>query len=245
MKNKKNLIYVLVFVLAFAFLSVPTSYASSSANIKSKKSSVLIEKSTATLELKVNYPIIGQAAIDKDIKSYITKTISDFGPGEKLNAGKNGLYIDYQLSKYKSDYLSVRFYIYTFTGGAHGAQNVVFKNYNLKTGKIISYADIFNDSYNYLEAFWRNAEPQIIFALKKDGWGNDEQAKSWIREGCRPNADNYANFYLTDAGLVIYFGQYQVAPYAAGTFETPIKWNKFGTNLKAPFVSSNLISPKK
>jgi len=59
----------------------------------------------------------------------------------------------------------------------------------------------------------------------------------WVREGAGPNAGNYRNFYLTDKGLVIYFGQYQVAPYAAGTVEVPIKYEKLSDGYSDYFKS--------
>lgn len=38
----------------------------------------------------------------------------------------------------------------------------------------------------------------------------------WLASGTEPTADNYATWAITPGGLEITFGQYQVAPYAAG-----------------------------
>ena len=199
--------------------------------VKTKK----IVQSTATLDLNVEYPQIGQVKIDKNLTDFIGQTIKDFGPGEKSNHWKSSLWIRYKVSQYKDKTISVRFYIYQFTGGAHGSEIPNFRTYSLETGQRLSYNDIFKSDYQYLTTFWRNAEPQAIAAYKTKGLSMDNDELAWIREGSAPKFDNYRNFYLDNQGLVIYFSQYQAAPYAFGTLEIPIKYNKFSEGLSAFF----------
>ncbi len=198
-----------------------------SLNVKTKK----IVKSTATLDLNVEYPQIGQAKIDKNLTDFIGQTIKDFGPGENSAHWKSSLWIRYKISQYEDKTVSVRFYIYQFTGGAHGSEIPNFRTYSLETGQRLSYNDIFKSDYQYLTTFWRNAEPQAIAAYKAKGLPMDNSELAWIREGSAPKFDNYRNFYLDNQGVVIYFSQYQAAPYAFGTLEIPIKYNKFSEGL--------------
>lgn len=196
-------------------------------DVKTKK----IIKSTETLDLNVEYPQIGQAEIDKNLSGFIGQTIKDFGPGEKSEHWKSNLWIRYKISQYQDKTVSVRFYIYQFTGGAHGSEIPNFRTYSLKTGQRLFYSDIFKSDYQYLTTLWRNVEPQVITAYKNRELTMDKDELSWIREGSAPKFDNYRNFYLDNRGLVIYFSQYQAAPYAFGTLEVPVKYDKFGNGL--------------
>lgn len=235
--------YFLIFIaVAFALLvAVPVFAASDTQPILIvspnqpvlKPKAVKITKKTPALDLNVEYPQFGIEAIDKNIRDFIGVTIKEFGPGVKSEHWSEALYINYKVSQYKDKTVSVRFYIYSFTGGAHGSETPNFRTYDLKTGKRLYYSDVFKSDYQYLTALWRNAEPQVIAAYKAKGLTMDKYEMDWIREGARPNADNYRNFYLDNRGVVIYFGQYQAAPYAYGTLEVPIKYSKFGDGLSS------------
>lgn len=194
-----------------------------------------IIKKTATLDLNVEYPEIGQAAIDKNLASFIGQTIKDFGPGEKSEHWQDTLYIRYKISNYQDKTVSVRFYIYQFTGGAHGSEIANFRTYSLATGQRLTYDNIFKPGYEYLTTLWRNAEPQVIAAYKSKGVVMDADEIKWVREGSAPKFDNYRNFYLDNNGLVIYFSQYQAAYYAAGTLEVPIKYAKLSAGFSDYF----------
>lgn len=199
--------------------------------IKTKK----IVKKTSTLDLNVEYPQIGQAAIDNNLASFIGQTVKNFGPGEKSEHWQDVLYIRYKISQYQDKTVSVRFYIYQFTGGAHGSEIANFRTYSLATGQRLSYSDIFKPEYDYLTALWKNAEPQVITAYKNKGVEMNVDELKWIREGAAPKFDNYRNFYLDNQGLVIYFSQYQAAYYAAGTLEVPIKYEKLAAGFSSSF----------
>lgn len=223
-----------IFVVASSTNNTPIITVMPNQRVLTPKA-VKITKKTSTLDLSVEYPQFGQATIDKDIRDFIGVTIKNFGPGEKSEHWRDTLNISYKVSQYQNKTVSVRFYIYTFTGGAHGSQDPNFRTYNLKTGKRLSYNDIFKPDYEYLTTLWRNAEPQVIAAYKAEGLIMDKNEMDWIREGSGPKADNYRNFYLDNRGVIIYFGQYQAAPYAYGTLEVPVKYSKFGDGLSDAF----------
>lgn len=104
---------------------------------------------------------------------------------------------------------------YTFTGGAHGSTTRSSQNWNLACNKLLTLNDIFANQPNYLLSILQQINKQIQ------------------EKGTDLFFDNYCNlvletfqsnqFYLTPKYVVIYFQQYDIAPYSSGipTFEIP------------------------
>lgn len=133
----------------------------------------------------------------------------------------------YQLmSKYKVTNLDniISFYIdyYQYTGGAHG--ETIRQSYNIDkaTGEILNLKDIFKPNYNYKDKIDLNIKnhisknPEIYFSGKEGFNGVNEKTK----------------FYIDDGNLVIYYGEYEIAPYVTGISEFHIPINIFEENLK-------------
>lgn len=47
-----------------------------------------------------------------------------------------------------------------------------------------------------------------------------------IEDGTKPINNNFKNFAFSEDGLIIFFEQYQVAPYSFGNFEVIIPYSK-------------------
>lgn len=102
---------------------------------------------------------------------------------------------------------------YTFTGGAHGSTVRTSQNWDLECNKQFTLHDVFAKKPNYMLSILQQINQQI-------------QAK-----GTDLFFDNYCNlvletfepsqFYLTPTSVIIYFQQYDIAPYSTGipTFE--------------------------
>lgn len=102
---------------------------------------------------------------------------------------------------------------YTFTGGAHGSTIRTSQNWNLAYQNQFTLSDIYPNDPNY-----------ILFILQ-------EIVKQIPEKGADFYFDDYCclvletfnpqHFYLTPHSLVIYFQQYDIAPYSTGipTFE--------------------------
>ena len=133
----------------------------------------------------------------------------------------------YQLiSKYKVTSLQnvISLYIdyYQYTGGAHGI--TIRKPYNIdeETGMILTLKDIFREGYDYKEIIDSNIieqiskKPDIYFSGKEGFNGIDEKTK----------------FYIEDSNLIIYYGEYEIAPYVTGIPEFHIPINIFKGNFK-------------
>ncbi|MDQ5844493.1 MAG: RsiV family protein, partial [Acidobacteriota bacterium] len=87
-------------------------------------------------------------------------------------------------------------------------------NFDLKTGKPLKLADLFNPGSKFLQAI----STYSIQDLKKQSTEKLDSLldDDWIQRGAGPKADNYKSWSITRKGLGIYFDSYQVGPYAAG-----------------------------
>lgn len=123
-----------------------------------------------------------------------------------------------QVGSQSQDRLSLYVDYYQYTGGAHGLTERRAYNIDLKTGKELTLKDLFSDDCNYQEDINRfiqnqiNAHPESYFTDPETGGFTD------IAED--------QSFYLEDEFLVIYFGLYEIAPYASGIPEFRIPLNQ-------------------
>lgn len=106
---------------------------------------------------------------------------------------------------------------YTYYGGAHG--NTIRKsyNFNLKKGTIIKLKDIIKpNSFDY------------IFVKMEEIINNEREKYSGLY-GFNALKENFNknNFYLTEEGLVIYYGLYEVAPYVNGIVTFLFPYNEY------------------
>lgn len=102
---------------------------------------------------------------------------------------------------------------YTFTGGAHGSTVRTSQNWNLACNKQLTLNDVFVKKPNYLLSIFQQINQQIHkkgVDLFFDNYCN------LVLETFQPN-----QFYLTPHSVIIYFQQYDIAPYSTGipTFE--------------------------
>lgn len=111
---------------------------------------------------------------------------------------------------------------YQYTGGAHGSTVRCGYNYDLKTGRNVSLKDLFKTDYNYQKIINEyikeaiNKAPEMYFS--------DDMGFNGIA------ADQ--SFYVQNGVLTIYFGQYEIAPYAAGIPEFKLPLSLFADGLK-------------
>jgi hypothetical protein len=108
---------------------------------------------------------------------------------------------------------------YTFpAGAAHGTTAVTTFNFDAGTGDAYRLADLFAPSSGWLARLSRasrHALPRLVGSLS---------STHWIDSGTMPLAANFSAWSLTPWGLEITFGEYQVAPYAAGMPQVTIPY---------------------
>ncbi|HHX12957.1 MAG TPA: DUF3298 and DUF4163 domain-containing protein [Clostridiales bacterium] len=130
------------------------------------------------------------------------------------------VYADYNISYNKNCSLSLYFDQYEYTGGAHGMTVRTSDTWDLIRSNMMKLKDFFICDDAYQEYIITNISLQIAEQIIA---GDDMYFDDYfhlVRENFKPN-----NFYLVDEGIVIYYGLYDIAPYAAGmrTFLIPFR----------------------
>ncbi len=117
------------------------------------------------------------------------------------------VFVDYDVHYNLNGLLSISVSYYGFQGGAHGFTVRETLNLDVNTGKVLTLGDFFGQDENYKDIVSRKileqiaASPEMYF----------EEAPDTVAKitGDQP-------FYIGDGQIVIYFAQYEIAPYAAG-----------------------------
>lgn len=136
-------------------------------------------------------------------------------------------YFDYSLFR---DLLSVKYTVYEFFGGAHGETFIY--TYNIKGSKngTFTLSDMFNDGVNYKDIVDKIICDEI--SKNKDKYFPESEKTVW-------QTDYNNKFYINNKGeIVIYFSEYELAPYAAGTIEFKIKPQDIRESLKEEYFTA-------
>lgn len=99
---------------------------------------------------------------------------------------------------------------YTFTGGAHGNTIRTSQNWNLSQNCMIPLENFFNNNPYFILEILKEINNQIA---------NDSEV--YFENSCVLVLETFnpQNYYLTLRGLVIYFQEYDIAPYSSGIRE--------------------------
>lgn len=117
------------------------------------------------------------------------------------------VYMTFNITLNESNVISLYIDEYTFTGGAHGNTIRTSQNWNLLLGCMISLESLFpNNPY-----FMLNILKEINEQIAKEPEIYFENACSLVLDTFNPES-----FYLTPNNTVIYFQQYDIAPYSSG-----------------------------
>lgn len=120
-----------------------------------------------------------------------------------------------------SRYITARIDLYPYLGGIHPAHTIDTITFDYELDRVISLSDFFKKDSGYLEMLSELSEkalfekyPELEFAFNTPSF----------RKGFEPVEENFSSWALTDSGLVIFFPEYQVAPFAAGTLDIEIPY---------------------
>ncbi|MDN4619044.1 DUF4163 domain-containing protein [Paenibacillus sp. PsM32] len=195
-----------------------------------------IELTTATLkptktnsytEINIKYPVISgldnseaEVAINKAFKAHAQtyleqtqKQAKELGAPPKDSAMTYEIDSGYKVTYNRNGVLSVLVNDYEFLGGAHGGATLTGMTFSLKDGKQIQLSDLLKSNSNYR----KDIDKVINAEIKKEDL--------YFADSFKGIAANQG-YYLTDSGLTIYFQQYEIAPYAAGTPEFSFTFKK-------------------
>lgn len=106
---------------------------------------------------------------------------------------------------------------YTFTGGAHGNTIRTSQTWNLLFGFIISLASLYPNNPSFIIDILKDINEQI-----------SKEPDIYFENTCNLvlNTFNPKSFYLTPNNIVIYFQQYDIAPYSSGIRTFNIDYNR-------------------
>ncbi|WP_252232276.1 DUF3298 and DUF4163 domain-containing protein [Clostridium sp. ZBS15] len=128
--------------------------------------------------------------------------------------------IDYKLTNQSDSLISLYMDIYRYSGGAHG--NTLRSSYTIdkNTKDLVSLNNLFTNGYDYKKIINDSISKQI--ATNPENYF--ESAINF--EGINDDV----NFYIDGDNLIIYYQQYEIAPYCCGMPEFKISLSLFGEN---------------
>lgn len=109
---------------------------------------------------------------------------------------------------------------YTYTGGAHGTTLRMADTFNLNTGQTVPLSSYFERGSNYRQLVLQEVLRQADERNAKNPGLFFEDYRDLIVQ-----TFNEESYYLTPKGIVIYFGQYDIAPYVTGIVEFVIPYS--------------------
>ena len=190
---------------------------------------VLVSKSTA---YDIGYPEASDAqkAIQKDLEQVVADFHKDSNKQEEdaqtyyqeflKGGGKKEAFTPYTFEltckplRADNGVVSILFYSYAYCGGAHGSLTTFARNYDAKTGKVLTMKDfgeevsslVTDNAVKFINAI-QDTDDAFFYDKVKS---TDESVQSMLETG---------SFYLSQDGLVLIDGQYLLQPYAAGIVE--------------------------
>ena len=140
------------------------------------------------------------------------------------------LEVSYNVEWATNDVVSIKFLESFFNGGIHPSYATSVLNFDLKSGKEIKLADLFQPNSNYLKMISDYSIADLKTRL------TDLSDDDWIATGAEAKEENYKSWNLTKKGLMITFDPYQVAAYAAGTQTVIIPYSKLKGIMRTNFM---------
>jgi hypothetical protein len=165
---------------------------------------------------------------NREARGLITKDVAAFKTAESTETAESSesgnvladeartstLDIGYEIRFATDDLISVEFSEGTYSAGAaHPNSSTTVLNYDVKNGKKLALADLFNPNSKYLSVISAYSIKALKEQSKKSNGSMDDET---LKSGAGPRADNYRAWSITKSGLWITFDPYQVASYAEG-----------------------------
>lgn len=129
---------------------------------------------------------------------------------------------DFRVAYLDEGLVSIPILTYSFTGGAHGMTFLESTNIDLITGKLLNLQDLFLPGYDYMEVI----RAMVVRQMEADP--SPYFAESLTEVTIAPDH----SYYLTDQGIVICFGLYEIAPYSSGIQEFLIPFTEVWEGLQ-------------
>ena len=182
-----------------------------------------IKEDREALKIDMVFPLV-QSIKDKQVEGKINQTIQkDVLNFKEMLQTESEKYLQgakeegweirkYEASTYyivhyqKDDLLSLSVFYYRYTLGAHGHTLQRAYNFNLENGEEILLSDILKGKKDYVDIINQEIRRQIEL-------NPQEYFSEW---SVFQSISEEQPFYLIEEGIVVYFGLYEIAPYASG-----------------------------
>ncbi|MGE5589804.1 MAG: DUF3298 domain-containing protein [Bacillota bacterium] len=196
-----------------------------------------IREESERLKVDIQYPEVSglgpavDAAINQPLKDWALDALAG-GYKAVENAAQapeapkqSEVVADYRVTLNQDSLLSIVLTNYTYTAGAaHGVTIQTSDTFDLETGRIYALQDLFRPGVDYIDLLTREVRRQ----MRERGL---EESLLTPFETVKPTQ----KWYLTNDGLVLYYGQYEYWPYAWGIQEFPIPLADLKDVLVPPF----------
>jgi inhibitor of cysteine peptidase len=117
---------------------------------------------------------------------------------------------EYEVFRVDSQIISLTQRVYQYTGGAHGRTIQTGHTIDRMSGRHLNLPDLFVTGANYAERMNRFVREE----------GRARQLPMWDFKGIGAQSA----FYLSDTGVVLFFQQYEIAPYSAGIIQMQVPY---------------------
>jgi hypothetical protein len=180
-------------------------------------------------------------AFNRAVETMVREEIQTFKDGvlklpddPALSEYASSLQISYTTQNYDRGILSVLLRISFYSAGAaHPGSYFRAVNYDLREGKELALADLFQPGADYLSL--------LSSACLEDL--QNRHVLGW-EEGALPKEENFRNWNVTPGGLLITFDEYQVAPYALGPQSVIIPYETLSELLRPDGPLSGFLDPQ-
>lgn len=119
--------------------------------------------------------------------------------------------LDYEVTYQTHSAVSLYTDEYMFLGGAHGNTKREGQNWNLQTGREIALKELFPHNPYYIIDILKEINRQIAMQIENGENYYFENYCALVQENFR-----LENFYRVPEGVVVFFNQYEIAPYSSG-----------------------------
>jgi len=198
---------------------------------------LVIKEDREALKVDIVFPLV-QGIKDKQVEEKINQTIQkDVLSFKEMMQTESEEYLQgakeegWEIRKYeafayyivhyqKDDLLSLSVFYYSYTLGAHGHTLQRAYNFNLENGEKNLLRNILKEKKDYVDFI--NQEIKRQMELNPQEYFTEWSVFQSISEE-QP-------FYLIEDGIVVYFGLYEIAPYASGIKYFKIPYSLFGNS---------------
>lgn len=174
-----------------------------------------ISQSSPKVKMDVHYPVTGRADLDTLFADYVRARIREVGqPGSDETHGvPYSLIASYKVTRNDDRFFAVLYTVEEYTGGAHGMHVQESFTFLMPEARRVYLPELVDGA----RGLSRLSTLAIADLSKRLLQGPDAMTNAdWIKGGAAPAQLAATPFEWGDQALILHFGEYAVAPYAAG-----------------------------